>query len=79
VANGSGSVDHAVSCGHAALTAMGMLDQNLSSTAFAFSTDERLNQSLSVSGNAAGLWDASVACGRERLRAVLARAAGRGH
>jgi hypothetical protein len=71
LANGSGSADDAVSCGHAALTAMGMLDQNLAGASL-FAGEQRL-QSLSLSGDAAGLWDASVAAGRERLRAVAGR------
>ncbi|WP_377266762.1 hypothetical protein [Peterkaempfera sp. SMS 1(5)a] len=74
LANGSGNVDHAVSCGHTALTAMGMLDQNVTGTAF-LSEEQRL-QSLSASGTAAGLWDASVTAGRERFRAVLSRTTG---
>ncbi|RAJ32847.1 hypothetical protein K353_05845 [Kitasatospora sp. SolWspMP-SS2h] len=73
LANGSGSADHAVSCGHAALTAMGMLDQNIAGAAF--QADEQRLQTLSASGNAAGIWDASMAAGRERLRAVLSRVA----
>ncbi|PYC75786.1 hypothetical protein C7C46_23630 [Streptomyces tateyamensis] len=74
LANGSGNADHAVSCGHAVLTAMGMLDQNLPGAAF--STEEQRLQYLSVSGTAMGLWEASVLAGRERFRAVLSRAAG---
>ncbi len=74
LANGSGNADHAVSCGHAALTAMGMLDQNIQRAVF--SADEHQLQALSVSGNAVGLWEASVAAGRERLRAVLSRNGG---
>ncbi len=73
LANGSGNADHAVSCGHAALTAMGMLDQNVAGAAF--QADEQRLQTLSASGNAAGLCDASMAAGRERLRAVLNRIA----
>ncbi|MFE0462777.1 hypothetical protein ACFW1A_26335 [Kitasatospora sp. NPDC058965] len=73
LANASGSADHAVSCGHAALTAMGMLDQNIAGAAF--KADEQRLQTLPASGNAAGLWDASMAAGRERLRAVLSRIA----
>jgi hypothetical protein len=76
LANGSGEVDHAVSCGHAALTAMGMLDQN--ATGASFAADERRLQSLSVSDTVAGLWEASVAAGRERFRAVLSRTTGGG-
>ncbi|MFE2537129.1 hypothetical protein [Streptomyces sp. NPDC059371] len=60
-----------MSCGHAALTAMGMLDQNVSGASF-LAEEQRL-QSFSVSGNASGLWDASVTAGRERFRAVLGR------
>ncbi|MFE6869325.1 hypothetical protein ACFVFS_22575 [Kitasatospora sp. NPDC057692] len=74
LANGTGDVDHALSCGHAALTAMGMLDQNVGGNAFR--SDEQRLQSLSVSGDAAGLWDASVTAGRERFRAVLSRTSG---
>ncbi|MEU8883867.1 hypothetical protein [Streptomyces hydrogenans] len=73
LANSSGNADQAISCGHAVLTAMGMLDQNIAGAAF--KADEQRLQSLSASGNAAGLWDASVAAGRERLRAVLSRVA----
>ncbi|MFF8772449.1 hypothetical protein [Kitasatospora sp. NPDC015120] len=73
LANSSGNADQSVSCGHAVLTAMGMLDQNLAGAAF--TADEQRLQSLSASGNAAGLWDASVAAGRERLRGVLSRIA----
>ncbi|MFF5393462.1 hypothetical protein ACFY5H_35095 [Streptomyces sp. NPDC013012] len=71
LANASGSTDHAVSCGHAALTAIGMLDQNIAGAAF--TAEERRLQSVSASGNAAGVWDASVRAGRECLRAVVSR------
>ncbi|MER8018252.1 hypothetical protein ACIQ7S_14945 [Streptomyces griseoluteus] len=71
LAHGSGNADDAVSCGHAALTAMGMLDQNVAGAGFL--ADERRLQSLSVCGDASGLWDASVTAGRERLRAVWGR------
>lgn len=71
LANGLGNADDAVSCGHAALTAMGMLDQNVAGAGF-LAEEQRL-QSLSLSGSASGLWDASVTAGRERLRAVVAR------
>jgi hypothetical protein len=71
LAHGSGSADDAVSCGHAALTAMGMLDQNVPGARF-LAEEQRL-QSLSLSGDASGLWDASVAAGRERFRAVSGR------
>ncbi|MEV6654869.1 hypothetical protein [Streptomyces sp. NPDC051219] len=76
LANGSGSADDAVSCGcgHVALTAMGMLDQNVAGADFR--TQEQRLQFLSVSGDAAGLWGASVEAGRERCRTVLGRAAG---
>lgn len=74
LANGSGSADDAVSCGHVALTAMGMLDQNVAGAGFR-AQEQRL-QFLSVSGDAAGLWEASVEAGRERCRTVLGRAAG---
>ncbi|MEV7446485.1 hypothetical protein AB0O22_35970 [Streptomyces sp. NPDC091204] len=67
-AHGSGDADEAVSCGHAALTAMGMLDQNVPGARF-IAEEQRL-QSLSLSGDASGLWDASVTSGRERFRAV---------
>ncbi|MFK4066478.1 hypothetical protein [Streptomyces sp. NPDC029674] len=69
--HGSGSADDAVSCGHAALTAMGMLDQNEAGAGL-LAEEQRL-QSFSLSGDAAGLWDASVTAGRERFRAVLGR------
>ncbi|GGY13151.1 hypothetical protein [Streptomyces xanthochromogenes] len=71
LANGSGNADAAVSCGHAALTAMGMLDLNVAGASF-LAEEQRL-QSLSLSSDAAGLWDASVTAGRERFRAVLGR------
>lgn len=74
-ASGSGNAAEAVSCGHAALTAMGLLDQNVAGTAFR-AQEQRL-QSLSVSGDVAGLWEASFESGRERFRAVLGRVAGR--
>lgn len=74
LANGSGSVDDAVSCGHAALTAMGMLDQNVFGAGFL--AQEHGLQALSVSGDAAGLWEASIGAGRERFRTVLGRTAG---
>ncbi|AYC36418.1 hypothetical protein DWG14_00628 [Streptomyces griseorubiginosus] len=70
-AHGSGSAADAVSCGHVALTAMGMLDQNIAGAGFL--AGERRLQSASVNGDASGLWDASVASGRERFRAVLGR------
>ncbi|MGW2276279.1 hypothetical protein [Streptomyces yangpuensis] len=68
-AHGSGSADDAVSCGHVALTAMGMLDQNV--TGARFLAEEQRLQSLSLSGDLSGLWGASVTAGRERFRAVL--------
>lgn len=71
LAHGSGNADDAVSCGHVVLTAMGMLDQNLSGASLL--ADEQRLQSLSLSGDAAGLWDASVTAGRERFRAVVGR------
>ncbi|MEU1123303.1 hypothetical protein ABZ371_06885 [Streptomyces sp. NPDC005899] len=71
LAHGSGNADDAVSCGHAALTAMGMLDQNVAGAGF-LAQEQRL-QSLSLRGDASGLWDASVTAGRERFRAVLGR------
>ncbi|MFE5484044.1 hypothetical protein [Streptomyces sp. NPDC056527] len=73
VANHSGNVRAAMSCGHAALTAMGMLDQNTGGAVFG--DEEKRLQLLSVSGEVAGLWERSVAAGRERLRAVLSRTA----
>ncbi|MFJ4671577.1 hypothetical protein [Kitasatospora purpeofusca] len=71
LANASGGADHAVSCGHAELTAMGMLDQNIAGAAFR--AEEQRLQRLSASGNAAGAWDTSVRAGWERLRAVVSR------
>ncbi|WP_405707280.1 hypothetical protein OG264_07160 [Streptomyces xanthophaeus] len=71
LAHGSGNADDAVSCGHAALTAMGMLDQNVAGASF-LAEEQRL-QSLSLRGDVSGLWDASVAAGRERFRAVSGR------
>ncbi|MFI9781413.1 hypothetical protein ACIHCV_43590 [Streptomyces sp. NPDC051956] len=71
LAHGSGSADDAVSCGHAALTAMGMLDQNAAGASL--HAEEQQLQSLSLSGDASDLWDASVTAGRERFRAVLGR------
>ncbi|MEV7990589.1 hypothetical protein AB0O67_01375 [Streptomyces sp. NPDC086077] len=72
LANRSGSAAEAVSCGHVALTAMGMLDQHMGGAAYL--AQEHGLQSLSVSGDAAGLWEASTEAGRERFRAVLGRA-----
>ncbi|MFD7262302.1 hypothetical protein [Streptomyces sp. NPDC059874] len=69
LAHGSGSADDAVCCGHAALTAMGMLDQNVAGASF-LAEEQRL-QSLSLSGDASGLWDVSVTAGREGFRAVV--------
>ncbi|WP_299538998.1 hypothetical protein [uncultured Streptomyces sp.] len=74
-ANDTGDARDAVACGHVALTAMGMLDQNL--TGAGFGAEEQRLQSCSASGDAAGLWEASVTAGRERFRAVLGRT-GRG-
>lgn len=71
LAHGSGSADDALSCGHAALTAMGMLEQNAPGASFL--GEEQWLQSLSLLGDASGLWDASVAAGRERFRAVSGR------
>ncbi|MFE7131895.1 hypothetical protein ACFVIM_13625 [Streptomyces sp. NPDC057638] len=68
-ANNSGSARDAVSCGHAVLVAMEMLDQSLGSELFG--QGEYRLQRLSVSGDIAGLWEASVAVGQERFRAVL--------
>ena len=70
-AHGSGSAADAVSCGHVALTATGMLDQNIAGPGFL--AEERRLQSASLNGDAPGLRDASVASGRERFRAVLGR------
>ncbi|MGW6981769.1 hypothetical protein ACWGE1_20375 [Streptomyces sp. NPDC054932] len=70
LANASADADHALSCGHAALTAMGLLDQNLAAGG-RFRAQEEALQARSVSGDAAGLWEASVAAGREGFRAVL--------
>ncbi len=70
-AHGSGNADDAVSCGHAALTALGMLDQNVSGARFL--AEEHRLQSLALHGDASGLWDASVEAGRERFRAVWGR------
>ncbi|MEU8925324.1 hypothetical protein AB0D10_31050 [Kitasatospora sp. NPDC048545] len=74
LANASGSADRAVSCGHAALAATDVLDRNLGGAAFR--AEEHLLQARSVSGDAAGVWDASVSAGRERLRAALGSTAG---
>ncbi|MFD6115810.1 hypothetical protein ACFWG0_37805 [Streptomyces yangpuensis] len=68
-AHGPGSPDAAVSCGHVALTAMGMLDENVAGASFL--AEEHRLQSLSLSGDVSGLWGASVTAGRERFRAVL--------
>ncbi|MFC9431401.1 hypothetical protein [Streptomyces sp. NPDC056987] len=70
-AHGTGDPDGAVSCGHVALTAMGMLDQNVAGAGL-LAEEQRL-QSLSLTSGAEGLWDASVTAGRERFRAVLGR------
>ncbi|MER5847782.1 hypothetical protein ABT126_12165 [Streptomyces sp. NPDC002012] len=40
LANGSGNADHAVSCGHVALTAMGMLDQNTRAPRFVLTSND---------------------------------------
>jgi hypothetical protein len=71
LANDTGDAHDALACGHAALTAMGMLDQNLAGAGF--SAEEQRLQSRSATGDAAGLWEASVTAGRERFRAVLGR------
>ncbi|MET4921345.1 hypothetical protein P3L51_03015 [Streptomyces sp. PSRA5] len=71
LAHGSGNADDAVSCGHVALTAMGMLDQNVAGASF-LAEEQRL-QCLSLSGDVGGLWDTSVMAGRERFRAVVGR------
>ncbi|MGG7576071.1 hypothetical protein [Streptomyces sirii] len=70
-AHGSGNVEDAVSCGHAALTAMGMLDQNVAGAGFL--PEEQRLQRISLSGATTGLWDTSVRVGQERFRAVLSR------
>lgn len=72
LANASADVGHALSCGHGALTAMGLLDRGPAGGAV-FRAEEEALQARSLSGDAAGLWEASVASGRERLRAVLGR------
>ncbi|EST25947.1 hypothetical protein N566_24305 [Streptomycetaceae bacterium MP113-05] len=72
LANRSGSAEHAIDCGHAALTSMGMLDQNLADGPFL--GQEQHLQLRSVSGDASELWEASFEAGRERFRAVLGRA-----
>jgi hypothetical protein len=54
---------------------MGMLDQNV--VGGGFRAQEHGLQSLSVSGDTAGLWEASIEAGRERFRAVRGRTAGR--
>ncbi|MFD3470138.1 hypothetical protein ACFWWM_27990 [Streptomyces sp. NPDC058682] len=72
LAHASAEVDDALSCGHVALTVMGLLDQNLPDGA-GFRAEEEALQARSLSGGAAGLWEASVAAGRERVRAVLGR------
>lgn len=71
LAHGSGDADSAASCGHAALTAMGMLDQNVAGGGF-LAEEQRL-QLLSLSDDIVGLWETSVSAGRERLRAVVNR------
>lgn len=71
LAHGSGNADDAVSCGHAVLTAMGMLDQNVAGTSF-LAEEQRL-QCLSLSGDVGDLRDTSVTAGRERFRAVVGR------
>ncbi|MFF3090599.1 hypothetical protein ACFVRB_36985 [Streptomyces nojiriensis] len=70
LANASADADHALSCGHAALTAMALLDRNLGGRVV-FRAEEEALQARSLSGDAAGLWEASVASGRERFRAAL--------
>lgn len=74
LANSTGNPDDAMSCGHAALTAMGMLDQNVAGAGFR--AQEYGLQSVSVSGDATGLWEASIEAGRERFRTVLGRTPG---
>ncbi|WP_406458442.1 hypothetical protein OG782_36220 [Streptomyces sp. NBC_00876] len=71
LAHGWGSADEAVSCGHIALTAMGMLDRDGAGADLV--AEERRLQSLSLNGDTATLWDTSVTAGRERFRAVLSR------
>ncbi|WP_330177522.1 hypothetical protein OG875_30840 [Streptomyces sp. NBC_01498] len=73
-ASGSGRPDDAVSCGHAALTATGTLDQNVVDAGFR--SQEYGLRSMPVSGDAAGVWEASTETGRERFRTGLGRTAG---
>ncbi|MFI8451764.1 hypothetical protein [Streptomyces erythrochromogenes] len=75
LAHGSGNADDAESCGHAVLTSVGMLDRNVAGAGFL--ADEQRLQSLLLSDDISGLWDASVTAGRERLRAVLGHLPGR--
>ncbi|WP_234437155.1 hypothetical protein [Streptomyces maremycinicus] len=70
-AHHSRNADDAASCGHAALTAMGMLDQNVAGAGH-LAEEQRL-QHLSLSSDTANLWGASVTAGRERFRTVLGR------
>lgn len=70
LAHGTGNVDDAVSCGHVALTAMGMLDQNVVGAGLL--AEEHRLQSLSLSDDAS-LWNASTTAGRERFRVVSSR------
>ncbi|QES53585.1 hypothetical protein DEJ51_04390 [Streptomyces venezuelae] len=72
LANASAEAGHALSCGHAALTAVGLLDQSLPGGSV-FRAEEEALQKRSLSGDVAGLWEASVASGRERLRAAVGR------
>jgi hypothetical protein len=48
-----------------------MVDQN--TVGASFRAEEQRLQSLSLSGDASGVWDASVTAGRERFRAVVSR------
>ncbi|WP_327261365.1 hypothetical protein OG444_07275 [Streptomyces sp. NBC_01232] len=70
LANATAEARHALSCGHAVLTAMGLLDRNVAAGGGFLAQEESL-QARSLSGDAAGLWEASVAAGRESFRAVL--------
>lgn len=69
LAHGSGNAGEALSCGHAGLTAMGMLDQNVAGASL-LAEEQRL-QSLALSGDISGLRDASITAGRERFRVVV--------
>ncbi|MFJ3831920.1 hypothetical protein ACIPWI_28680 [Streptomyces sp. NPDC090046] len=55
---------------HTVLTAMGLLDRNVAAGGGFLAQEESL-QARSLSGDVAGLWEASVAAGRDSFRAVL--------